>query len=285
MKKIKLLFVLCLALISLSNVSAQSTYPFQVTKTGTGEKAILFLPGFTCSAAEWDSTIHVFKNDFTCYTFTMPGFAEVPPEKNPDLNEWTSSIAQFIRDKHLDHPIIIGHSLGGGMALQLAASYPKLPGKIVVVDALPCLAILRNPQFKSEKNPDCTPFIKQIVSPTPEQFRAMQKMTARIMTSDTSRYDQIVNWSMISDRNTMARIYCQFINTDLRDTIKYIQCPALILLESPFKGMKERVEEQYKNLKQADLRYADKGLHFIMYDDPEWYFAQLKSFLKPSNGI
>ncbi len=60
---------------------------------------------------------------------------------------------------------------------------------------------------------------------------------------------------------------------------KTIKCPSLILLEAYFKNVKPAIEEQYKNLKNANVQYADKGLHFIMYDDKEWYFKQLNNFL------
>ena len=42
--------------------------------------------------------------------------------------------------------------MGGGLALALAADYPDLIGKIVVVDALPCLAALSNVSFISKEN-------------------------------------------------------------------------------------------------------------------------------------
>jgi len=51
------------------------------------------------------------------------------------------------------------------------------------------------------------------------------------------------------------------------------------LLEPSFKGEKG-ITEQYSKLKTAQLEYANKGLHFIMYDDKEWYLNELKAFLK-----
>jgi hypothetical protein len=69
------------------------------------------------------------------------------------------------------------------------------------------------------------------------------------------------------------------MNTDLRVKIGTVNCPALILLEPDFKNVSAAVEDQYKNLKTADLQYAGKGLHFIMYDDREWYLAQLNKFI------
>ena len=75
-------------------------------------------------------------------------------------------------------------------------------------------------------------------------------------------------------------MFCDFSNTDLRDKIATIKCPSLILLEAYFVNMKPAIEAQYKNLKNANLQYANKGLHFIMYDDKDWYLAQLTNFIK-----
>ena len=41
-----------------------------------------------------------------------------------------------------------------------------------------------------------------------------------------------------------------------------------------------KLEEQYKNLKAAQLQYSSKALHFIMFDDKEWYQNQLTDFIK-----
>lgn len=102
-----------------------------------------------------------------------------------------------------------------------------------------------------------------------------------MFTADTLMQKKILDWSIKSDRKTFAEMYCDFTNTDLREKIKTITCPALILLETSFKDLKPAIEEQYQNLKGADLQYADKALHFIMYDDKDWYFAQLNNFLSP----
>jgi len=61
--------------------------------------------------------------------------------------------------------------------------------------------------------------------------------------------------------------------------IQTVQCLSLILLEPCFVNFKPAIENQYKNLKKADMRYDSKGLHCIMYDDKEWYFEQLNNFL------
>ncbi|MNR60835.1 hypothetical protein D3C85_1824210 [compost metagenome] len=54
----------------------------------------------------------------------------------------------------------------------------------------------------------------------------------------------------------------------------------MILLESYFINLKPAIEGQYRNLKTANFQYAGKGMHFIMYDDKDWYLGQLNNFLK-----
>ncbi len=164
--------------------------------------------------------------------------------------------------------------------MALAADYPNLIGKIVVVDALPCLTALMQPAFTEKQNNDCSPIVAQLTSMSAAQFLQMQKMSMTRLLADTTMQPAVVNWSVLSDRNTFAEMYCDFSNTDLRGKIAGIHCPGLVMLESYFANMKPQMQEQFKNWKTADIQYATKGLHFIMYDDKQWYFDQLANFLK-----
>jgi pimeloyl-ACP methyl ester carboxylesterase len=266
-------------LLCINLFAEENPYPFKVERSGKGSKSIIFIPGFACSGDVWNDTKKVYEKDFTCYVLKMPGFAGVKPEDNPSFAGWEKAIADFITKNKVTDAFIVGHSMGGGLALALASDYPKLFKGIVIVDALPCLSAFMNPAFKASDNPDCSELTSRITNTTDKDFYTMQKSTMPRLVADTSRVETIVSWSMQSDRKTFAEMYCDFSNTDLRDRIAHIECPAMILLESPFKNMKEQVAQQYSSLKGAELYYADRGLHFIMYDDPEWYISRLKSFL------
>jgi pimeloyl-ACP methyl ester carboxylesterase len=210
----------------------------------------------------------------------MAGFAGTKPEANISFAYWEKGIANYIKDNNLVKPIIIGHSMGGGLAMALAADYPNLIGKIVVVDAVPCLSALMNPNFASKENNDCSGTVKKMMEMSEAQFYEMQCKSIPQLLADTSRSQTVIDWSVKTDRNTFAQMYCDFSNTDLRTKTAAIQCEALILLEAYFVNIKPLIEAQYKDLKTAQLQYANKGLHFIMYDDKDWYLAQLTSFLK-----
>ncbi|OXA99640.1 alpha/beta hydrolase [Flavobacterium oncorhynchi] len=281
MKKYIILFIAFLFSALCLNVFAQTKlYPLEVIKTGKGKQSIIFIPGFASSGDVWNETKTAFEKEYTCYTLTMAGFAGVKPQQNPSFENWKAEIANYIKDNKIEKPILIGHSMGGGLALAIAADYPELIGKIIVVDALPCLAALMDPSFKSKENNDCSAMVSQMTGMTDAQFLEMQKKTMPRLLADASKMDTVVDWSVKSDRKTFAQMYCDFSNTDLRNKIAAIKCPSLILLESYFINLKPAIEEQYKNLKTADFKYASKGLHFIMYDDTAWYLAQLNTFVK-----
>ncbi len=276
---LNLLIFIITFLISSISFGQKQTYSFKIEKKGNGKQAIIFIPGFASSADVWKETVLKFENNFTCYILTMPGFAGVKPDSNATFNNWSDEIASFIKNENISSPIIIGHSMGGGLALNIASDHPKLVKKIIIVDALPCLMALTNPTFTSKENNNCSSMVNQIVNMPEKQFIQMQKTNITTMVVNKSKQDLIVKWSLDSDRKTFASMYCDFLNVDLRDKISSIECPSVILLQSYFKNFKTQIENQYKNLKTANLHYANKGLHFIMYDDKEWYFEQLNKNL------
>ena len=256
---------------------AQSS--LHVSVTGSGKQQAILIPGFTCSGDVWKTTVAELSKTYTCHVITFAGFAGEPAQNDPQLKNWVSDIAAYIKEKKLDKPVIVGHSIGGGLAMWLAADYPQLVSKIVVVDALPCLAAAQNPAFIAKQNPDCSLFVSRYVSMNDSTLYQMQKMTMPMLCADTAMQPTLINWSMQSDRKTMGQIYCEFLNTDLRDTVSRIECPALVLLESSFKMNDVMMQQQFSKLKNKQIVYATKGLHFIMYDDKDWYLGQIKGYL------
>lgn len=274
--------VLCIlaALYATICLKAQNTFPFDVKISGQGDKNLILIPGLSCPGDVWKETVARYNKDYTCHILSFHGFAGVAADDTANFKDWENAVARYIMENKILKPVIVGHSIGGGMALLLAADYPRLVGKIIVVDALPCLSALQNPNFISNPHPDCSPFITRFQSMTDAQFYQMQKQTMPALMADTAHLEEAVQWSIQSDRKTTAEIYCQFLNLDLRNSISAIQCPTLILLENAFTNMKAPIAQQYKNLKDAQLVYATRGLHFIMYDDADWYYEQLDNFLK-----
>jgi pimeloyl-ACP methyl ester carboxylesterase len=280
MNKLRIFAIIGVMQLAQLTVHAQSIKSFSVAKEGSGKQNIILIPGYSCSGKVWDETVKAISKNSTCYAITFSGFAGEKPQANPTLATWVADLAIYIKDEKIDNPIVIGHSLGGGMAAWLAAEYPTLISKIVIVDALPSLSAYYNPSFVSQPTPDCSQFVNQFAAMSNEQFYSMQKMSLPMLLSTAEKAATVVDWGVKSDRTTLAQTYCQFLNTDLRNKLSSITCKALVLLEAPFKQNDSIIQEQYKLLGNKTIKYANKGLHFIMYDDQEWFLNELKQFLK-----
>lgn len=78
----------------------------------------------------------------------------------------------YIRANKLQKPIIMGHSLGGFMALWIASAEPDLVGDIIAVDSLPFLGALQKPKATAEDmKPMAESMRKAITGQTIEQYR------------------------------------------------------------------------------------------------------------------
>lgn len=276
----KALFLIVIFTLLLLNVFSQTTPQLHVMVSGHGKTQAIFIPGFSCSGQVWDETVNKFSKDLTCHVITFPGFAGEPAQGEANLRDWENGITAYIEKNKLGQVVLIGHSIGGGIAMSFAADHPELISKIVVVDAVPYLNALFNPAAKANPNADCSPMVKQFTGMSTEQLYQMQKQIIPSMIADTSKIATAIKWSMDSDRGTMGRIYCQFTNTDLREKIGKIKCPSLILLEAPFQKQDTQLQQQYAALVTKSIHYSTKGLHFIMYDDKDWFFQQLVTFLQ-----
>ncbi|UKJ08872.1 alpha/beta fold hydrolase [Solitalea lacus] len=278
MKKIKFLLILLGFVLLCINVFATEK-SFNVEIAGDGKQTVILIPGFTCSGDVWNETIVHLKQKFKCYKLTMAGFAGSKAQENPALKNWEEDIAKFIDEQKLVKPIVIGHSMGGTLAMMLASDYPDKVGKIVVVDAIPCLPAMFNPTFKCTENPDCSQMITTYTQMDDAKFAQNQLAGIKRLVADTSKYNLITKWGIDTDRKTYGKLLCDLSNVDLRDRIASISCPSLILLEAPFKQFDSVMKVQFAKLNGSKIAYSDKALHFIMYDDKEWYLNQLANFL------
>ncbi len=101
---------------------------------------MILLPGLYCSGDVWAETVAHFRDRYTCYEITLPGFGGQPAIA-PDsvLKTVERDLAAYIRENRLRKPVIVGHSLGGWLALSLGVDYPGLVGDMIIVSSAPFL--------------------------------------------------------------------------------------------------------------------------------------------------
>ena len=108
----------------------------RVKVSGAGRPMVL-IPGLTCGGDVWDGAVARYADRYECHVVTLGGFAGRPRFDGPFLDTARDSLLAYVRG--LESPVIVGHSLGGVLALELAIAAPGAIGPLVIVDALPFL--------------------------------------------------------------------------------------------------------------------------------------------------
>lgn len=102
---------------------------------GQGEKNLLVLHGWGRSLREWIPIAH----SLTGYKVTLldlPGFGSSEEASGAiDTYEYSEIVLKFIKKLEIAPCRIVGHSFGGRIATILAAQYPEIVSKIILVDA------------------------------------------------------------------------------------------------------------------------------------------------------
>lgn len=275
------------------SASAQSVHPgysFAVEKSGEG-RAMILIAGLYCSGKVWQETVSHFKTHYTCYQITLPGFAGQPPI-GPDslIRRLAIELAGFIEDHKIYKPIIVGHSLGGVIALQMAVLYPGLPGDLIVVSSAPFLPALFMPADLSMDSARKTGEMikKSLENLTPAQIAQYQKFSLPTMMRDTAKISLVSEMAVQSDPATQGEMMYELFSIDLRPDMKKITCPILLLGDwssySKYGATRESTYKKYADefslAKNVTIHLNDSSRHFIMYDEPAWFYGQLDIFLQ-----
>lgn len=259
-----------------------------VTTTGEGADVIL-IPGLSSSAAVWDTTIQAVPG-YRYHVVQVKGFAGVPAEANatgPVVAPVAEEVARYIASQKLNRPAVAGHSLGGSVGLMVAARHPGLVSRLMVVDMIPFMGAMFMP--------NATP---QSVAPVAAQFRdgimnapasgrqtTAEQTVAGMIKTEAFR-PAAIKAVVDSDPATSGQGMYDLITTDLRPELTNINVPLRVLWALPpsapvtAEQMAGFYQMSYANAPNASLRQVADSYHFIMYDQPELFQAELKAFLK-----
>jgi pimeloyl-ACP methyl ester carboxylesterase len=258
-----------------------------VKRTGQG-RPVIFIPGLSSSGEVWNDSVAHLGGQYDCHVFTLAGFAGQPALSGAFFPTMRQALADYIRTQKLEKPLLVGHSLGGVLALAVAGDAPELVGGVLVVDSLPYLPAAMNMAATPET---IRPYAEQMRTTMRMQTadqRIQQARTAlRMLITDEHNVDLAMRWSRDSDPETVAQAYYELSTTDLRPELPRITAPTVVLgswISLKGRVPREAVEAvyrgQYAGLSQARVVMHDTARHFIMLDDPQGFLRELDGFLR-----
>lgn len=259
-----------------------------VQTQGCGPDVIL-IPGLASSREVWADLVSTLRMSHRIHLVELAGFANTPAISNPEgkvVAPAVEAIADYIQTQHLNAPAIVGHSLGGEIALMLGARHPDQVGRLMIVDALPFYTLMIDPAATTETAVrHATTTRDWLLGQSPEQIKESQRTSiVRLVKTEAAR-PALVAAGVNSDRKTVADAVYELMITDLRPELARIKAPIEIvyaydpLFGVPAASVDAMYRQAYASAPDIHFTRIDDSFHFVMLDQPERFSSAVESFL------
>lgn len=241
------------------------------TDYGTGEKALLFVHGWSSDETVWKKQAPELAKSIRVLTVDLPGHGQSDrPEISYTMDYYARALEAVLRDAGAKKAILVGHSNGTPVVRQFYRRYPQEVSALVVVDGSlrplgdaaameKFIAPLRAPNYAEIAGK----FIDNITAPMKEPAERAALKTMMLRTPQRVALSELE-----------ATVEPVLWKTDK------IEVPLLLVLaKSPF--WTAEYEEYVRNLApHLDYETFADVSHFLMLDKPREFNDALLAFLK-----
>jgi sigma-B regulation protein RsbQ len=107
-----------------------------VTRSGAGPRHLVLVHGFRNAGSAWAPLMERLPEGFTALAPDLPGCgtSDRPATwERCTVGAYARDVAALIAAEELTRPVLVGHSLGGGIGIRIAIDHPDLLGGLVLV--------------------------------------------------------------------------------------------------------------------------------------------------------
>jgi esterase len=117
-------------------------------KSGHGSVMVI-LHGLYGASDNWLSIAKKLEDRFTIFIPDLRNHGRSPHSLSHTYQDMVGDLRQFFDDQHIKKATIIGHSMGGKLAMMFAAEYPELIANLIIADIAPKDYSTAGKQFKT----------------------------------------------------------------------------------------------------------------------------------------
>lgn len=193
-------------------------------EAGSGDPPVLLVHGWTCDHTYMAPQFEHFRRSHRVIAVDLRGHGQSDkPQQDYTMSAFADDLAWLCGQRQVKKPVVIGHSMGGVIAVELAARFPEVPGAVVTLDspivppqelldgvAAPLIAALRGPDYRE----------------------VQRKMVAELLflpTDDPARKARIVEAMSSAPQHVMASAFAG-IFCDTAASAAACKVPLLILM-------------------------------------------------------
>jgi pimeloyl-ACP methyl ester carboxylesterase len=246
---------------------------------GTGEPVII-LHGLFEISDNWVTMGKSLAEHFTVFIPDLRNHGQSPHSPIFNILVLTDDLLEFIQDRQIDNPFVIGHSLGGKVAMNLALNTLCPLKKLVVIDISPRYYNLRQEHLN---------IISAMASVNFGNIRArsdVDNLLSQTVTNERIRLFIMKNLYRINDKRFGWRLNLSAIRDNIDNIAAGIQSTNTFKQPTLFvRGiLSEYITDQdfgliYKYFPSATIATIPHTSHWVHVDAPDELYSILYNFL------
>jgi pimeloyl-ACP methyl ester carboxylesterase len=250
---------------------------------------VILIPGIASTGEVWDRTARGLTGRRRVHVVSVRGFGAVPAGANVSgrvIEPVAAEVRRYVQEMRLPAPALIGHSMGGLIALEAAAGSGM--GRIMVVDGLPFFPALAGPQTRVA---DIEPLARL-------GFQALRLLGDEGLRNASAAIggghgmgglaDMVFNgvgWQG-GDRAVLAQSLYEVMTLDLRPRLPHVSAPVTVVYgwspdsANPRAQLEGRLREAWRGLRAPPRFERIEGAeHMVMIDRPGPFMDAVTRFL------
>ena len=271
------------------NINSES---IAYTDEGSGDKTLFFVHGLSSNLDSWKKNIEGLTGDYRCIAIDLPGYGKSSRSKtNYSLAEYADILSAMAKQMELKNVILVGHSMGGQIAMHSVLKYPKNYEKLILI--APAGIETFTEQEATVMKTAYTPAM--VVNTSDDQVLANYKMNFHSFPEDAqAMVDDRIAMKSAEDFPDYAEVVVNNIHAMLEepviDRIHNIEIPVLMIFGKndmlipnkyfhPSESIESLIETSEEKFQDLEVKTIDEAGHFVNFEKAENVNKEIMDFL------
>ena len=249
---------------------------------GCGLRGLIMLHGGGANAHWFDFVGPTLATHCHALALDLRGHGDSSHMEPPiyTYDAYMQDIRALMDAEHLQHPILMGHSMGGMLLVKFTGTWPRDVGALIVCDARPVYEVedrerlQRVAQFPGRTYSTQDDYIAHFRI-RPDGLRAAPEVSRHIAATAGKQMPQ-GTWMHKIDR----RVYAQREMIDTRPLWRQITCPALFLQAAESRLTHEMIAQIQTACPQVEIAQVEASGHHLTLDQPARTVELVQDFLR-----
>ena len=237
---------------------------------GRGEFEMVLIHDLGSNAEVWDEVAPYLAGTFKVWRFELAGHGRTAPVARSSIDGEADRLAAFLAEEGIVYPTLVGHGIGGMIALRFALDHPSQVHRLLLIDTAPRQMATRDQQVdtaaKLAANYEETVALRYL------NMSPREEITDRIV-DDALRTDSASFVSLLLSTNTF----------DVTGELAGLTVPMLIIgseLMFPSGLDSRQVLEQigFGHARSLAFKRIELAGHFVMLERPVYTASVLLAF-------